>query len=73
MCFKKPDAKLENGLRGFHPIAPLRMFSKWCTAVMVELLHEEKEQFEWMSLHVGAESFIDEPVAETSRMAGTST
>ena len=30
------------------------VFSKWYTTVLVDLLHEEKEPIEWMSLHVGA-------------------
>ena len=44
---KKPDAKLEKGLRGFRAIAPMSVFSKWYTTVLVDLLHEEKEPDEW--------------------------
>ena len=29
----------------------LSVFSKWYTTVLVDLLHEEKEPIEWMSLH----------------------
>ena len=39
---KKPDAKLENGLRGFRTIALLSVFSKWYATVLVDMLHEEK-------------------------------
>ena len=55
-CFflTKPYAKLEKGIRGFRAIAPLSVFSKWCTTVLVDLLHEEKELVEWRNLHVGA-------------------
>ena len=49
---KKPDARLEKGLCGFRAIALLSVFSKWYTTVLVDLLHEEKEPIEWMSLHV---------------------
>ena len=45
---KKPDARLEKGLRGFRAIALLSVFSKWKTTV---LLHEEK--------HVGAERAVN--------------
>ena len=51
---QKPDARLEKGLRRFRAIALLSVFSKWCTTVLVDLLHEEKEPIEWMRLHVGA-------------------
>ena len=51
---KKPDARLERVLRGFRAIALLSVFSKWYTTVLVDLLHEEKEPIEWMSLHVGS-------------------
>ena len=37
----KPDAKLEKGLRGFRATALVSVFSKWCTAVLVDLVHEE--------------------------------
>ena len=50
---KKPDARLEKGLRGFGAIALLSVF------VLVDLLHEEKEPIEWMSLHVGAERGVN--------------
>ena len=40
---KKPDAKLEKGLRGFRAIALLGVFSEWCTTVQVDMLHDEKE------------------------------
>ena len=56
---KKPDAKLEKGLRGFRAIALLSVFSKWYTTVLVDTLHEEKELIEWMSLHVGAERGVN--------------
>ena len=52
---KKPDASSEKGLRGFRVIASLSVFSKWHTTVLVDLLHEDKEPIEWMSLQVGAE------------------
>ena len=35
------------------------MFSKWYTTVLVDLVHEEKEPIEWMSLHVGAERGVN--------------
>ena len=35
------------------------MFSKWYTTVLVDMLHEEKEPIEWMSLHVGAERWVN--------------
>ena len=56
---KKPDAKLEKGLRDFRAIALLSVFSKWYTKVLVHLLHEEKEPIEWRSLHVGAERGVN--------------
>ena len=59
MFLKKPDAKLEKGLRGFRVIALLSVYSKWYTTVLVDLLHEEKEQIEWRSLHVGAERGVN--------------
>ena len=59
MFLKKPDAKLENGLRGFRAIALLIVFSEWCTTVFVDLLHEEKEPEKWKSLHVGTERGVN--------------
>ena len=56
---KKPHAKLEKGLRGFRATALLSVFSKWCTTVLVDLVHEEKEPIEWRSLHVGAERGVN--------------
>ena len=56
---KKPEAKLEKGLRGFRAIALLSVFSKWYTTVLVYLLHEEEEPIEWKSLHVGAERGVN--------------
>ena len=56
---KKPDARLEKGLRGFRAIALLSVFSKWYTTVLVDLLREEKEPIECMSLHVGAERGVN--------------
>ena len=50
---KKPDAKLEKGLRGFRAIALRSVFSKWYTTVLVHLLHEEKGPIGWRSLLVG--------------------
>ena len=47
---KKPDAKLEKGLRGFRAIALLSVFSKWYATVLVDMLHEEKELSEWERL-----------------------
>ena len=44
----------KKGLRGFRAIALLSAFSKWYTTVLVDLVHEEKEQAEWRRLHVGA-------------------
>ena len=52
---KRPDAKLEKGLRAFRAIALLSVFSKWYATVLVDMLHEEKEPIVWKSLHVGAE------------------
>ena len=43
---KKPDAKLEKGLRGFRAIALISVLSKWYAAVLVGLLHDEKEPIE---------------------------
>ena len=34
-------------------------FSKWYTTVLVDSLHQEKEPFEWMNLHVGAERGVN--------------
>ena len=59
MLLEKPDAKLEKGLRGFLAMAPLCVFSKWYTTVLVDLLHEEREPIEWRSLHVGAERGVN--------------
>ena len=59
MFLKKPDARLEKGLRGFPVIALLSVFSKWYTTVLVDLLQEEKDPIEWMSLHVGAERGVN--------------
>ena len=56
---KKLDARLEKGLRGFRAVALLSVFPKWFTTVLVDLLHEEKEPIEWMSLHVGAERGVN--------------
>ena len=56
---KKPDAKLEKGLRGFRAIALLSVFSKWYTTVLVDMLHDEKELYEWRMLHVGAERGVN--------------
>ena len=56
---KKPDAKLEQGLRGFRAIALLNVFSKWYATVLVDMLHEEKEPSEWKRLHVGAERGVN--------------
>ena len=56
---KKPDTKLEIGLRGFRAIELLSVFSKWNTTVPVDLLHEEKEPVEWRRLHVGAERGVN--------------
>ena len=56
---KKPDAKLEKGLRGFRAIALPSVFSKWCTTVLVDMLHDEKEPSEWKRLHVEAERGVN--------------
>ena len=56
---KKPDAKLEKGTRGFRAIPLSSVFSKWYTAVLVDLLHEEQEPLEWMELHLGAERGVN--------------
>ena len=56
---KEPDARFEKGLRGFHAMALLSVFSTWYTTVLVDLLHEEQEPIEWSSLHVGAERGIN--------------
>ena len=42
VCVNKPDAKLEEGLRGFRAIAIPSVFSKWYTTVLVDMLHDEK-------------------------------
>ena len=34
--FKKPDAKLDKGLRGFRATAFLSVFSKWNTTVLLD-------------------------------------
>ena len=52
--FKKPDAKLEKGIRGFRAIALMSALAKWYSAVVVGLLHEEAEPFEWTKLPVGS-------------------
>ena len=59
LFLKKPDARLEKGLRGFRSIALLSVFSKWYTTVLVDLLHEETEPVEWTSPHVGAERGVN--------------
>ena len=56
---KKPDAKLERGLRGLRAIALSSVFFKWYTTVLVDLLHEENEPIVWRSLHVGAERGVN--------------
>ena len=58
MFFKKFDARLEKGIRGFRAVA-LRVFSKWYITVLVDLLLEEKEPIEWMSLRVGDERGVN--------------
>ena len=55
---KKPDVKLEKGLRGFRAMALLSVFSDWYTTVLVDPLHEE-ESVEWRKLHVGAERWVN--------------
>ena len=52
-CFFS-DARLENGLRGFRAIVLQSVLSKWFRAILVGLLHQEKESIEWRNLHVGA-------------------
>ena len=47
---KKTDARLEKGHRGFRVIAPLSVFSKWHTTVLVDMLQDEKEPIEWKKL-----------------------
>ena len=39
---KKPDAKIEKGLRGFRAMALPSVVAKWYTTVLVDLLHEEE-------------------------------
>ena len=56
---KKPDAKLEKGLRGFRAIALLSVFSKWYATVLVDMLRDEKEPSEWKRLHVEAERGVN--------------
>ena len=58
MFLKKP-ARLEQALRDFRAIALLSVFSKLCTAVLVDLLHEEREPIVWKRLHVGAERGVN--------------
>ena len=76
---KKPDAKLEKGLRGFRASALLSVFSKWHSTVLVDLLHEQEEPVQWRRLHVGAERGVncehmqapaDERIPEALGMAG---
>ena len=55
----KPDARLEKELRRFRAIALLKVFSKWYTSLLVDLLHEEKEPIEWLGLHMGAERGVN--------------
>ena len=59
---KMPDAKPETGLRGFRAIALRSVFSEWKTTVQADLLHEEKEPIEWMSLHAEAERGVGGPL-----------
>ena len=33
--------------------------SKWYATVLVDMLHDEKEPFEWKRLHVGAERGVN--------------
>ena len=47
--------RFEKGLRGFHAMALLSVFSTCYTTVLVDLLHEEQEPIEWSSLHLEAE------------------
>ena len=56
---RKPDAKLEKGLRGFRAMTLLSVFSKRYTTVFVDMLHHEKEPSEWKRLHVGAERGVN--------------
>ena len=56
---KKPDTKLEKGLREFRVIALLSVLSQWYITVLVDLVHEEKEPAEWRSRHVGAERGVN--------------
>ena len=44
---QKPDAKFEQGLRGFRAIALLSVLSEWKATILVDLLHDEKEPVEW--------------------------
>ena len=43
------------GFRGFRAIVLMSVLSKWCTTVLVDMLHDGKEPSEWERLHVGAE------------------
>ena len=45
--FRKPNAMLENGLRGFRAIALLIVFSKWHTTVLVDMYNDEKVPSGW--------------------------
>ena len=56
---KKPDAKLENRIRGLRAIALSSVFSEWYATVLVDMLHEEKEPSDWKRLHIGAERGVN--------------
>ena len=44
MFLRKPDAKMEKGLRGFRAIALLSVFSGWFSTILVDLPNEEMER-----------------------------
>ena len=70
---KMPDAKPETGLRGFRAIALRSVFSEWKTTVQADLLHEEKEPIEWMSLHAEAERGVGGPLDRFGTRISTTT
>ena len=44
ISLKKPDAKLEECIRGFRAIALVSVLAKWYAAVVVGLLHEVRSR-----------------------------
>ena len=49
---RKPDAKLETGMKRFRPIALISVLAKWFAAVVVNLLQEGQDPVQWEDLNV---------------------